>query len=149
MGQLPLEKKRMTRLQLSLAALLLLGMAAPSAIAQSDTKAGVYTMAQAERGAQVYADSCASCHGADLVSTDAEAPSLSGFSFTLNWANKTLEEKYERIKTTMPLGHPGSLEDQAYLDAIAHILAVNGHPAGEVELTPESDLAGITVARLQ
>lgn len=138
----------MRRLQVFVAGLLVPMVAAP-AVAQSDTKNGVYTTAQAERGAQVYADSCASCHGADLVSTDAEAPSLSGFTFTLNWAGKTLDERFERIKTTMPLGRPGSLEDQAYLDAIAHILAVNGHPAGEVELTPDSDLAGITVARLQ
>jgi mono/diheme cytochrome c family protein len=124
-----------------------LAVTGPVAVAQSDTLGGVYTSAQAERGASIYAGSCASCHGADLVSSDAEAPSLSGFSFTLNWADKTLAAKLERIRTTMPLNKPGSLEDQAYLDVIAHILAVNGYPAGDTELTPDSDLAEIMVVR--
>ncbi len=121
--------------------------ASGSALAQGITD-GVFSAAQAERGAAAYKDSCASCHGPDLVSEDEEAPSLTGFAFNLKWIDKTVAERFAKIRDSMPAGRPGTLADQVYLDAIAHILAVNGYPAGEAELTPETDLAAIVVVRL-
>ena len=53
---------------------------------------GVYTEAQAKRGEDAYSASCGSCHGDDLVSHDAEAPSLTGARFTSQWTGKTLAQ---------------------------------------------------------
>lgn len=109
---------------------------------------GVFQAAQAERGQASYAAACAACHGPDLVSTDPEAPALTDFSFTLQWVGKTIGERFERIRTTMPLGAGGNLSDQEYLDILAFVLSFNGYPAGAAELTPMSDLeVAITRAR--
>jgi len=130
----------------TIASVLALGLAATPARAQETTAGGVFTAAQAERGAAAYASACSSCHGDDLVATDAEAPSLSGFSFTLGFKGKTLGERFETIKSSMPLQAPASLTDQEYIDIIAYILSFNGKPAGDSELPADpTRLAEITV----
>jgi len=130
----------------TIACVLALGLAVPPVVAQQTTADGVFTAAQAERGAATYASACSSCHGDDLVATDAEAPSLSGFSFTLGFKGKTLGERFETIKSSMPFQAPGSLTDQEYVDIIAYILSFNGKPVGDAELpTDPVLLAEITV----
>lgn len=136
------------RLSSIAAAAVAAGLITGTAMAQERTAwVGVYTEPQALRGGEAYLAACAMCHGPDLVATDPEAPGLAGFSFNLQWLDRTLAERFDRIKTTMPMGAPGSLTDQAYLDIIAFILSFNGYPPGTVELTPESDLAGTTITR--
>jgi mono/diheme cytochrome c family protein len=130
------------------AAAVLLAAGTDIALAQVDITSGVFTADQAARGSELYAMNCGGCHGAELVSSDAEAPSFTGFTFTLNWTNKTVAERFERIKTTMPLGNPGSLSDQEYLDVISYILSFNKYPDGSAELSPDSDLEAITISRL-
>jgi len=112
-----------------------------------DLPAGLFSTAQVERGAEDYQAHCATCHGADLVSTDAEAPTLTGFTFNLRWAGRTLAERHEVIHSTMPVSAPGSLESQMVFDIIAFILATNGYEPGETELTADSDLS-VEVARI-
>jgi hypothetical protein len=46
----------------------------------------------------------------------------------------------------MPPDSPGTLTDQQSIDAIAHMLAVSGMPAGNRELPPDAGaLAGIVI----
>ena len=98
---------------------------------------GVFTEEQVARGETAYMESCASCHGEELVSEDAEVPALTAPAFRWSWQTKTIAEKFERIKTTMPLGQPESLDDQTYADIVAFILHFNGYPTGSTELTAD------------
>src|SRR5437868_6557004 len=73
------------------------------ALAQSrSTAEGVFTDEQAKNGESAYQARCASCHGADLHSTDSEAPDLTDASFKTGWGGKTLAERFETIRGTMP-----------------------------------------------
>src|ERR1700676_2137232 len=77
---------------------------------------GVFTAAQAKRGDAAYQTSCSACHGSDLHATDAEAVDLTGPAFRARWNGRTLGERFETIRDTMPLGNGNSLGDKTYLD---------------------------------
>ena len=94
---------------------------------------GVFTEAQVERGKVTYEDQCATCHGYDLVS-QAGAPHMVMPSFRYGWHGRTIAQKLEQIRTTMPQGFPESMSDQEYLEVIAYILDFNGYPTGDREL---------------
>lgn len=122
--------------ELALAAATSLALLAPAPLL-----AGVpFTADQADRGQGAYATHCALCHGAELVSTDAEAPTLTGFTFNLRLAGKTLAEESTIIHETMPPGG-GPLEMQMVYDLLAFILSRNGAAPGADELTADSDLS--------
>lgn len=99
---------------------------------------GVFTAAQAKRGDDAYQASCSGCHGSALRATDAEAVDLTGPAFRARWDGKTLEERFETIRDTMPLGNANSLGDKAYMDILAFILQFNEFPPGNQELVPET-----------
>jgi len=99
---------------------------------------GVFTAAQAKRGNDAYQASCSSCHGSDLRATETEAPDLTGAPFRARWNGKTLEERFERIRDTMPLGNGNTLGDRTYMDILAFILQFNDFPPGDRELVPET-----------
>jgi mono/diheme cytochrome c family protein len=118
---------------------LLLLLAASVAHAQGPSIwSGVFTAAQAKRGDEAYQASCAGCHGSDLHATDAEAVDLTGPAFRAKWNGKTLEERFETIRDTMPLGNAKTLGDKTYLDILAFILQSNDVPPGNQELVPET-----------
>ena len=104
---------------------------------ETDIWAGIFTQEQVDRGQALYEQNCASCHGRELVSSDADIPTLTAPAFRWSWQMHTLAERFERISTTMPPGANGSLSDQEYVDIITYILNFNGYPAGEQELTPD------------
>ncbi|MEP7308856.1 MAG: c-type cytochrome [Acidobacteriota bacterium] len=97
---------------------------------------GVYSAEQADRGKALYTQSCAGCHSADLRG-DGTAPSLVEGDFAFQWADTSLGELYERIRTLMPSTRPNSLPPRSYLDIVAYILQANQFPAGPIELAPE------------
>ena len=99
---------------------------------------GVFTAAQAKRGDEAYQASCSGCHGSDLRATDAEAVDLTGPAFRAKWNRKNLQERFERIRDTMPLGNANSLGDKTYMDIVAFILRFNDFPPGNQELVPET-----------
>jgi S-disulfanyl-L-cysteine oxidoreductase SoxD len=99
---------------------------------------GVFTVAQARRGDAAYQASCSACHGSDLHATDAEAVDLTGPAFRARWNGRTLEERFETIRDTMPLGSARTLGDQTYMDILAFILQFNDFPPGNQELVPET-----------
>jgi mono/diheme cytochrome c family protein len=115
---------------------LFLGTVAVSAQEGGKTVAdGVYTEAQATRGAASYANACANCHRADL--TGNSGPALRDDRFVRQFSGKDLKTLFTKAATTMPRGAPGSLGDNVYLDIVAHLLKENGFPAGSDELTTD------------
>jgi mono/diheme cytochrome c family protein len=104
---------------------------------ERSTASGVFTTEQARNGERQYQSNCASCHGADLHSTDPWAPDLVGAAFKFAWQGQTIANRFETIRNLMPFGQPGSLDDQTYLDIIAYILQFNGIPAGNQKLVPD------------
>ena len=99
---------------------------------------GVFTAAQAQRGNDAYQASCSACHGSDLRATNGEAVDLTGAAFRAKWTGKTLEERFETIRDTMPLGNANTLGDKTYMDILSFILQFNDFPAGNQELVPET-----------
>ena len=103
---------------------------------------GVYTEAQAARGATVYEASCAGCHRADLGG--ATGPALRDRRFARQFAGKDLKALFTKAATTMPRNAPGTLGENAYLDVVAHLLKENGFPSGSQELSADA-LDGIRI----
>jgi quinoprotein glucose dehydrogenase len=101
------------------------------------TRDGVYTAAQAGRGATLYARSCANCHGADL-SGDGQASPLAGKEFSAVWTNQSLGDLFERIQATMPADAPGTLKPADVADVIAFMLQKNGFSEGQAEIPTEA-----------
>jgi cytochrome c len=95
---------------------------------------GVYTKEQAARGKARYFASCAVCHGPQLQG-DSDSPELAGKSFMKRWGDQSVAALFAFASSQMPVGRPGSLGVQGYVDVIAHILATNGFPDGQRELS--------------
>ena len=91
---------------------------------------GVYTDEQAMRGATVYAEQCASCHGEKMEGVADLFPALTGDPFVKTWTGKSVGELYEKIATTMPALDPGSMKPEQVADVVAHILSSSKYPAG-------------------
>ncbi len=109
---------------------------APAAVSVWD---GVYSEAQAKRGAAVYQDVCAPCHGHDLAGGEM-APPLAGPAFMANWNGLTLNDLYDRIRLTMPPDRAGGLPRQDTIDTIAYVLRANGFPAGKAALEARAEV---------
>ena len=106
---------------------------------------GIYTAAQAERGAGLYAQRCGACHGAALNGTG-EAPPLVGGEFVSHWDTLSVGDLYDRVRTTMPQNDPMSLTREEYADVLAYVLKNNGFPEGARELDKRSEvLATISI----
>ena len=100
---------------------------------------GVYTEEQAKRGATVYAEQCASCHGEKMEGIEGLFPALAGDAFLKTWTGKSVGELYEKIATTMPALDPGSMKPDQVADVVAHILSVSKYPAGSTALAASAD----------
>src|SRR4029077_116342 len=124
----------------ALAMLLLLGALVAHAPDTSGPSiwSGVFTAAQAKRGDDAYQASCSGCHGSDLRATNGEAVDLTYPAIRDKWNGKTLQERFELIRDTMPLGNPNTLGDKTYMDILAFILQFNDFPPGNQELVPET-----------
>ncbi len=100
----------------------------PSTVARTESgpangpvQTAPYTLAQAQTGKTLYAQSCQSCHGANLQGVS--APALTGSSF----GHAHLSVAQIRTITTqqMPLTAPGSLKPDQYAAIMAYLLAYN------------------------
>jgi S-disulfanyl-L-cysteine oxidoreductase SoxD len=123
------------RLDLGIAALVVLGLAAGGAAhaQQHSVWDGVFTAEQSSRGKVQYDAHCTVCHDATLGGSDS-APALSGALFVANWSGLSAGDLFKRIRTTMPANDPGSLGDAAVADLMAYVFMMNKFPAGSVEL---------------
>lgn len=90
---------------------------------------GVYTKAQARRGAGLFEDICLACHTLSR---------FRGPDFATKWSDKPLAALYKAV-TTMPQGEPDSLDPQDYADLVAYFLSVNAYPEGQRELSPTTE----------
>ena len=125
--------KRTANALLSLPLLLLAGACAPArpAAPVPEPDPGLYTEAQAARGKNEFAGTCAECH---------YASEFRGSKFQFTWGRRTVGDLYTDIVGNMPEDDPGSLSDQAYVDVVAYILQLNGFPAGSAELPADEDV---------
>ncbi len=117
----------------ALAALVLLlarpGDARPAQPAQRSTQDGVYTLAQANRGKDVFAGLCQSCH----------TPTVhAGPPFRNKWFGHTLGELFGYMRREMPKANPGSLSDEEYALLVAYLMRINGMPTGQTPLAADS-----------
>lgn len=128
----------------ALAALLLAG---PAIAGEGTAADGIYSAAQAERGAAVYERSCVACHAPDMTGAPGSPP-LVGRLFMIVWEGETVGALYDYLKTMMPTGAAGTLTDQQYADVLALLLETNGFPASAegAELAPDpAALAAIAI----
>jgi len=125
MNRTPARSLKLSLRGLSLLALPLLALACAAPDRQAgQSPAGGSADDQLKRGAQVYADRCASCHGADLEGKS--AVDLAGSGAASRWQGQSAADLYQRV-LTMPYGAAGTLDKQQYIDVTALILARNGH----------------------
>ena len=114
----------------------------PVAVAAQEktVEQGVYTTAQAARGAKTFETNCTGCHR----EPGGTAPILAGERFTKTFGDATLQTVFTTIKTTMPRNAPGTLTDAEYTDIVAHLLRINSYADGMSELAL-ADMPGIKI----
>jgi S-disulfanyl-L-cysteine oxidoreductase SoxD len=106
---------------------------------------GVYSADQAAQGKTLFAEKCATCHGADLSGAEM-APPLVGAIFLGDWVGQSAGDLFTRIHTTMPANDPGSLNNAQAAQALAYILSMNQFPAGATALpTDDAGLGQIAI----
>jgi cytochrome c len=117
------------------------------------TWSGVYTAAQNQRGEEIHAGVCVMCHGHRLngagQSEMPPSPAIAGAYLLRKWSNQTVAALFVYVRHTMPPDAPGTLTDQQTVDAIAHMLAVSGMPAGNRELPPDIKALGNILIQAQ
>lgn len=102
---------------------------------------GVYTAAQNQRGEEIHASVCIMCHGRQLNGAGQPemppSPAIARAPLLRKFSGQSVAALFVVVRHTMPPDAPGTLTDQQTIDAIAHMLAVSGMPAGERELPPD------------
>jgi mono/diheme cytochrome c family protein len=101
---------------------------------------GVYNDAQAKRGATLYGQQCASCHGDKLEGV--QGPPLTGDVFIGRWQAQPLSDLANKIRNTMPAGNAGGLSAPQSADLVAHILKSGSFPSGAAELASDDASLG-------
>jgi polar amino acid transport system substrate-binding protein len=119
--------------------LLLLAAAAvlaamPQLVGAQGAKPALFTDAQANAGAAVYASSCAACHGQQLEGVAAPALKGQAFGEMATAQSMTAQALLDVVANTMPQSDPGSLKPEEYSAVTAYILQQNGYPAGSTAL---------------
>lgn len=90
---------------------------------------GVYTLAQANVGKDLFAIACQSCHTPTFHATPA---------FRSKWSGRTLGELFGYLRREMPQADPGGMTNEEYLDVLAYMLRINGMPTGGAPLAGDS-----------
>lgn len=93
----------------------------------------LYAERQADRGARLYSQHCAVCHGAQLQGV--VGPTLKGTAFAEPDDGFTVGGMFTFLSTEMPAGQPGSLKKDEYAAVMAFLLRENGYRPGADELT--------------
>jgi cytochrome c len=98
-------------------------------MAQTELATGPFTDSQVEQGRKVYAARCSTCHLPSLAG-QGDAGALVGTQFMRGWFNRTTQDLYKLIHSSMPKTDPGSLDDQSAANVTAFILRANGARSG-------------------
>jgi alcohol dehydrogenase (cytochrome c) len=130
-------------------AALIAALAASTAIglfsATAQNAAGPFTDAQATAGQNAYNGNCAACHQPNLSGAD-EALPLAGSAFFRTWGPRSTSELYNFIRTSMPYGRGGTLDNKTYADITAFILKGNGAKGGSAAFTGSQAVKLSTIA---
>ncbi|MEX2471090.1 MAG: cytochrome c [Gemmatimonadota bacterium] len=107
----------------------------PDTEAMADTEEpstldGIYTVAQAERGEEVFQELCAECHDTE----DWTEPAFQG-----RWADQSTFQLWYYINDRMPYDNPWSLSRQQVTDVMTYIMQLNDLPTGADELGTSDD----------
>jgi mono/diheme cytochrome c family protein len=108
--------------------------ATASLAGKTSTWDGVYTAAQAQRGAALFASTCDRCHGPSAAGTVDDGGRLVGKDFMGTYDGVTLDQLFNSIYTLMPADHPKTLPMKDVADITAYLLQQNQMPAGSVTL---------------
>ena len=100
---------------------------------------GIYTVAQAARGAEIYERTCAECHGPELEGGET-APPLAGPDFRWAWNGLSVADLFERLLISMPEGRPRSMSRAEKADVLAYMFEQNLFPPSETELHNRTEL---------
>ncbi len=120
----------------------------PAAQAPSARAAGIYTAEQAKRGAPLYAEHCAPCHGVNLAGSDF-GPGLTDRDLLSRWSFRSVGELFGLMQSTMPVNSPGGLSVEQNAAILAFLFQRAKFPAGTTELTGRMDvLNGIKLGGL-
>src|SRR3954463_452739 len=76
------------------------------AMAQTELATGPFTANQIEDGRKVYMARCASCHQANLAGHGGARP-VAGSQFMAGWGNRTTQDIFKQIQSSMPKNAPG------------------------------------------
>jgi alcohol dehydrogenase (cytochrome c) len=144
-----------TRARLDIALALALSVTSAATVTRSAMQTGrrtiwdgVYSEAQATRGAQAYKEHCGYCHRDNLTGggSEAGAPAHDGPIFVHRWRDQPVSDLFVTIGTTMPQNKPDTLEPTTVIDVVSFLLKANGAPAGPAELPPAVEtLTSITM----
>ncbi|HSJ24148.1 MAG TPA: cytochrome c [Longimicrobiales bacterium] len=137
---------RVVRGAAAVAAILAAAIATPVAAQQNSDSAttgtsilaGAYTNAQAERGLDVFRNTCGNCHSTS---------EFNGAPFQRKWAGQPVLTFFDHVRSSMPLDNPGGLSADEYAAVIAYILKLNGYPEGSTDLP--SDDARLRLIRFE
>jgi mono/diheme cytochrome c family protein len=102
---------------------------------------GVYSKDQAMKGEAIYNEKCQKCHGADA--SGADAPSLADSGFAGDWDGLTVQQLFDRTRSSMPQDAPQSLGREETASLIAYLLSKNNFPAGAADLSERGEMLGI------
>lgn len=97
---------------------------------EPNTTHGIYTDAQALRGAEAFKEVCSECH---------ETKDWTDPAFLDRWEEASVYRLWYWIYERMPHGQPGTLSRQQVTDALTYILQLNGLPSGDTELATDDD----------
>jgi cytochrome c len=111
--------------------------AATTMSAKTSTWDGVFTTAQAQHGAALFAATCNKCHGPAAAGTADDGGRLVGKEFFERYDGVALDQLFTAIYTLMPLDHPKSLPTKDVADITAYLLQANQMPAGPTVLSDD------------
>jgi len=113
-------------------------LAEEPAVPERSVWEGVYSQAQAQRGAEIFIQACITCHSnkPGEAAGHGPAPSLIGEDFTFRWTDSSIADIFDTIRQTMPEAAPNSLSAAEYAAVTAYILQLNGYPSGVDEIDP-------------
>lgn len=104
--------------------------AEPESTDDPTTADGIFTVAQAERGHDLFRSVCSECH---------DQEDWTEVGFRNRWEDQSVFQLWYYINDRMPYDDPWSLTRQQVTDVLTYILQLNGLPAGEGELATDDD----------
>lgn len=102
---------------------------APKAATPSADSVAAAVARQLDVGGKWFLSACISCHAIGAVNNP---------DFRLKWSGQNAYTFFERIRSTMPGGNPGSLTQGTYASIVAYLLKLNGMAVGPRPISSDS-----------